>query len=233
MFGRSDMSPPDIDMPDGSLTRKAAQKQRIISEFWEKWSTSYHQTLVKYHRWILKHRNARPGDVVMMLDKEVSKGKFCIGIIDSVKVDDDNQIRKVIVKYKVRAKNTDPPTVLRPTTYKYTERNVRGLALLIKAEEIDNCENIDLDQLRLESRPGGEEDDESNESTPDGNDAEEGDDNNGSEEQEEGDENNSEDIHDDVQPQEEEENENNEDKERMLPPSSTGRKRMIPKKFLY
>ena len=233
MFGRSDMSPPDIDMPDGSLTRKAAQKQRIISEFWEKWSTSYHQTLVKYHRWILKHRNARPGDVVMMLDKEVSKGKFCIGIIDSVKVDGDEQIRKVIVKYKVRAKNTDPPTVLRPTTYKYTERNVRGLALLIKAEEIDNCENIDLDQLRLESRPGGEEDDESNEGTPDGNDAEEGDDNNGSEEQEEGDENNSEDIHDDVQPQEEEENENNEDKERMLPPSSTGRKRMIPKKFLY
>ena len=123
--------------------------------------------------------------------------------------------------------------MLRPTTYKYTERNVRGLALLIKAEEIDNCENIDLDQLRLESRPDAEDNDESNEGTPDGNDAEEGDDNNGSEEQEEGDKNNSEDIHDDIQPQEEEDNENNKDKERMLAPSSTGRKRMMPKKFLY
>ena len=239
MFGRSDMSPPDIDIADGSLTRKAAQKQRIMSEFWDKWSTSYHQTLVKYHKWLLKHRNARSGDIVMILDKEVSKGRFCIGIIDRVKIDDDQVIRKVIVKYKVRAKTTDDPLELRPSKYKYQERNVRGLALLVKAEEIDNYENINVDELRLQDRP-----DEHDNSDHDGNDGRADEQDNIEEEGNEDRDDDHEDNegHEGTDDHDEEDNNSNsevkiddqdqEENERALPPTSSGRKRQIPKKFL-
>ena len=144
MFGRSDMTPPNIDVPENSLTRRAAHKQKIIAEFWDKWSGSYYQSLVRYHKWQLKTRNAVVGDVVLILDKETSKGKFCLGIIDSVKVDNDGQVRKVIVKYKTRPKSDNLSSV-----FKYTERNVRGLALLVKAEERDELVK-DFDLVRTQ-----------------------------------------------------------------------------------
>ena len=148
LFGRSDREPPtfDVDISDNNLTRRAAHKQRIIAEFWEKWSGSYYQSLLKYNKWRYKDRNAEPGDIVMILDKEVAKGKFSPGIIDSVKTDDDGIVRKVIVKYKVRQKDK---TV---NNFKYTERNVRKLALLITVQERAETENIDLDIVRLAAK---------------------------------------------------------------------------------
>ena len=82
----------------------------------------------------------------MILDKEVAKGKFSSGIIDSVKTDDDGIVRKVIVKYKVRQKDK---TV---NNFKYTERNVWKLALLITVQERAETENIDLDIVRLAAK---------------------------------------------------------------------------------
>ena len=146
LFGRSDMEPPAMEISDTSMTRRAAHKQRIIDEFWSKWIQSYHQTLVKYHRWTQKFRNSTPGDIVMILDKEGwRRGKFCLGIVDSVKVDPDQQVRKVVVKYK-----TKPRPDQQRNVFKYAERNVRGLALLIKAEEREDFENTEVDNARFD-----------------------------------------------------------------------------------
>ena len=144
MMGRSDMEPPNLDITDTSLAKRASHKQKIIAEFWDKWSSSYFQSLVKFHRWQSKSRNATAGDVVMILDKEAPKGKFIVGIIDSVKVDPDNQVRKVIVKYKTKSVAANLGNV-----FKYTQRNVRGLALLIKAEERGELTDLDLDNTRF------------------------------------------------------------------------------------
>ena len=78
-----------------------AHIQRIISDFWSKWSSSYYQTLVKYHRWRLKTRNAEPGDVILVLDRERPKGKFTLGRISTVQTDADNIVRKVTIKYEL------------------------------------------------------------------------------------------------------------------------------------
>ena len=86
LLGRSDRDPPDVVVADMSLTKRAVYKQKIMSEYWEKWSTSYYQSLMKYSKWKYKSRNAEPGDVVMILDKEHSKGKFALGVVDSVKI---------------------------------------------------------------------------------------------------------------------------------------------------
>ena len=84
-------------------------------------------------------------------------GKFTIGQISSVKTDSDGVVsvktdsdgvvRKVTVKYKLnQPKNTGVNYSESP--YKYAERNVRGLALLITAQEKRETEGVDTDILR-------------------------------------------------------------------------------------
>ena len=188
-------------------------------EFWEKWCNSYYQSLVKYHKWRLKYRNCEVGDVVLVLDKEAPKGKFTLGIIDSVKVDSDGLIRKVTVKYKL-PQNGDNLN-LNPMHYKYAQRNVRGLALLITAQEREQIQtngNIQIDVAR--SQEMSEEDASSSNSESNSDDEEP-----------------TEDPIDAKPSNDEEVEEANEasisknDESRILPPTSTGRKRFKPVKL--
>ena len=73
-----------------------------VLQFWERWSVSYYQRLVKYHKWRMKTRNCKPGYVVLLLDKEAPKGKFTLGEVTSVKMDEDQIVRKVMVRYKLK-----------------------------------------------------------------------------------------------------------------------------------
>ena len=66
---------------------------------------------------------------------------------DSVKKGNDNHVRKVTIKYRVPQKC--PANEYKPSQFRYTERNVRGLALLVAAEDRDKTENINIDDLRL------------------------------------------------------------------------------------
>ena len=76
LFGRSDREPPiNVDM-----------------------------SLIRFSRWKNAARNAEVKDMVLILATEFSKGKFAVCVIDSVKKDQDKKVRKVVVKYKVRAK---------------------------------------------------------------------------------------------------------------------------------
>ena len=58
---------------------------------------SYLQRLVIYHKWRLKDRNVKIGDIVLILDHEDSKGQFTLGEVTSVKIDEDDTVRKVMV----------------------------------------------------------------------------------------------------------------------------------------
>ena len=151
IMGRSSKSPPVDEIFDNNLTRKVAHIQRIVSDFWRKWSSSYYLSLVKYHRWRLQTRNAEPGDVILVLDREGPKGKFTLGRIASVKTDPDNIVRKVTVRYKLPQSGLDHK--LTPSPYKYAERNVRNPALVATAQECEEIENINIDEIRTFNRP--------------------------------------------------------------------------------
>ena len=146
LMGRSTKNPVQDGIFDNNLTKRMAHVQRIVQEFWSKWSSSYYQSLIKYHKWRLRERDAQPNDVVLILDKEISKGKFTLGIIDSVKTDSDGLIRKATVKYKLPSKGDTMELKTQP--YKYAERNVRGLALIVTAEERKQSEAIDIDDFK-------------------------------------------------------------------------------------
>ena len=94
-----------------------------------------------------------------MLDKEGPKGKFTLGIIASVKKDDDDVVRKVTVKYKLAQPKDQVDYQAKP--YKYAERNVRGLALIVTAQERKDVEGIDVDEIRFDKNIEVSDDDES------------------------------------------------------------------------
>ena len=124
-----------------TLTKKVKFMRDIVMQFWDRWSVSYFQRLVKYHKWRRKGRNARPGDIVLILDREAPQGRFTIGEITSVKIDEDKVVRKVIVRYKL--KNKGDGIEYTPSADKFLERNVRGLGLLVTAEErFENSEEV-------------------------------------------------------------------------------------------
>ena len=155
IMGRSDKAPPEGEIFDNRLTRRVSHIRRLTEEFWRKWSQSYYLTLVKYQRWKLKQRNAEPGDVVLILDKEGPKGKFSLGLISSVKTDPDDVVRKVTVKYKLGQSGLNHNLV--PSPFKYTERNVRNLALVVTAQEAKEVEEINLDEIRFNNRKENDE----------------------------------------------------------------------------
>lgn len=116
LFGRSDREPPsNVDM-----------------------------SLIRFSRWKNAARNAEVKDMVLILATEFSKGKFAVCVIDSVKKDQDKKVRKVVVKYKVRAKK-------HTKHYKYTEKKVRGIALLVTAQERLETETVDMDLKRFDT----------------------------------------------------------------------------------
>ena len=203
--------------------------QRMVTEFWKRWSTSYYQSLVKYHKWRLKTRNAEPGDVVLVLDKEGPKGKFSLGIIASVKKDDDDVVRKVTVKYKLAQPKDKVDYQAKP--YKYAERNVRGLALVVTAQERNEIEGIDIDKCRfnknIEMSEGEEsQTDEENDDHPSENEAKSNENDDKSDENDDKSSENDDHTNGNV---EEESNSHLDD--RKLPATSTGRKRWKPNKL--
>ena len=79
----------------------------------------------------------------------LGKGQFNRGIIESVKLDPDNIVRKVIVKYKVRNNKGNSESDFKPfeKNFKYAERNVRGLAFLVTVQERSETEKVNLDEV--------------------------------------------------------------------------------------
>ena len=120
-----------------SLAKKVRFMRSIVLQFWERWYESYYKRLIKYHKWMNRKRNASPGDMVVILDRESPKGKFTLGEIVSIKIDEDNIVRKVMVRYKLKNPRGKSHA---SGAEKFMERNVRGLALVVTKEDLDSKE---------------------------------------------------------------------------------------------
>ena len=147
MMGRSSKAPPIGTFESSSLARKLQFTRSLVVQFWERWYTSYYQRLVKYHKWRTKFRNAKPGDIVLILDREAPKGKYTLAEILSVKTDADQVVRKVIVRYKLNKSGEGDEYT--PVADKFVERSVRGLSLVLTAEERNS--NLDCGNNPIEN----------------------------------------------------------------------------------
>jgi hypothetical protein len=63
--------------------------QTAVEDFWEKWIQLYAPSLIVRRKWHVITRNLRPGDIVMIADKNVMRGEYRLGVVKEVFLDQD------------------------------------------------------------------------------------------------------------------------------------------------
>ena len=75
--------------------------QRIADAFWKRWTEAYFPSLLIQQKWHTSHRNLRKGDVVIVQDSNLIRGKWRLGRVS--KADPslrDGFVRNVDIEYK-------------------------------------------------------------------------------------------------------------------------------------
>ena len=87
-------------MPDDSdliFHMKKTERYQIIqditSDFWKRWAEEVIPESVLRQKWHETGRNLRIGDVVLMHESSAIKGKYTLGIVDSVRESADTLVR--------------------------------------------------------------------------------------------------------------------------------------------
>ena len=101
LLGRATIKNPGGWQPQGSNPRNRYYLvQRVIEEFWKKWTELYAPALVVRRKWDTTTRNLRPGDVVIVADKNTLRGEYRLGLVHEVFPGQDERVRRVSVRYK-------------------------------------------------------------------------------------------------------------------------------------
>lgn len=85
--------------------------QGLADEFWKRWKMEYLQTLQVRKKWQEDHPNLKPGDVVLMKDRESARNDWPLGIITKAFKSEDGKVRKVELDLM---KNGERVTYVRP-----------------------------------------------------------------------------------------------------------------------
>ncbi|KAK3082830.1 hypothetical protein FSP39_006584 [Pinctada imbricata] len=90
-----DVSPFPLFGPKDMLKSHWKHVQVLAEEFWRRWKDEYLHTLQKREKWFKECRNLKPGDIVLMRDKDNVRNDWPMGIIERTFPSQDGRIRKV------------------------------------------------------------------------------------------------------------------------------------------
>ena len=125
MLGRSTKAAPGGPWCNiGGHTRRLKFIQKLTDKFWEKWTHSYFPTLIVRSKWHVKHRNLKVGDVVLIQEENLRRGKWKTGVVTDTLPDENDLVRNVVVR-----------TVTETGVQTSLKRSVQRLVLLVPNEE--------------------------------------------------------------------------------------------------
>ena len=92
--------PPPGNFPRADIySRKYWRRvQHLADEFWRRWRKEYLQNQLKRTKWHNRRDNFRVGDIVLIVQDNVSRNEWNRGKIVNVREDSEGQIRSVFVK---------------------------------------------------------------------------------------------------------------------------------------
>ena len=103
-LGRSLFSLPDVEdevSANKSTTRQRyLYQQKLINYFWQRWREEYLQQLSVRQKWVNEQPALKIGDVVLISEDKVSRGKWPLGRVDELLPGRDGLIRTVVLKTK-------------------------------------------------------------------------------------------------------------------------------------
>ena len=72
--------------------------QSLVKEVWKLWTENYLPTLMKRAKWNGEERDLKIGDVVLIVDGNLPRGKWIMGIVKEVQANQDSRVRRATVK---------------------------------------------------------------------------------------------------------------------------------------
>jgi len=75
--------------------------QQVTADFWFRWSQEVTLEAIIRQQWHENGRNLQVGDIVLVHDQSPLKGKYILGMVESVKQSEDNLVRSCVVGYSI------------------------------------------------------------------------------------------------------------------------------------
>jgi len=96
LLGRATVQNPRCWQPQSSsLLNRYHFVQRLADSFWQRWCELCAPGLIVQQKWHTASRNLRPGDVVIVADKNSLRGSYRLGLVREVFPGSDGRVRKV------------------------------------------------------------------------------------------------------------------------------------------
>ena len=80
---------------------------RMINSFWKKWQRDYFPTLLVRQKWHVTKRNMKVGDIVLVQDSNVIRGKWKLGQVVNAEPGRDGMVRDVQICYRTQKQNKE------------------------------------------------------------------------------------------------------------------------------
>ncbi|KFD47056.1 hypothetical protein M513_12044 [Trichuris suis] len=111
LMGRAvpDLAPEIITGGEVSLKKRWRHAQFLANQFWKRWVKEYLPALIGRKKWFRPQRNFMNGDVVIIMEPDMPRGRWSLGRILEVFPRNDGVVRSALV----RANGT---TIHRPAT---------------------------------------------------------------------------------------------------------------------
>ena len=90
--------PPGVFVKGDHLDKKQWRKVQYLTDvFWKRWISEYLLTLTEREKWLKDQRNVRVGDLVLILEENVPRGKWNLGRITEVFVGRNSRVQSAKV----------------------------------------------------------------------------------------------------------------------------------------
>ena len=101
LLGRaSSRAPVDSFCKRNSIIKRMVFIDSLVDSFWRKWTNSYFPSLLIEQKWHHTRRNVAKGDVVIIHDKDLSRGEWRLGRVVDTIAGKDGIVRRIEIQYK-------------------------------------------------------------------------------------------------------------------------------------
>lgn len=102
LVGESSMVVPEPNVKDDTISplQRWRITQKMLNNFWTRWSKEYLNRLQQRHKWQTKAEGPRVGDLVILKEADLPPAKWLMGRVTDVNPGPDNEVRVVTLKTK-------------------------------------------------------------------------------------------------------------------------------------
>ena len=132
LLGRSSSRVPSGPFQDAvSCKIRFEFVQKIVNDFWKRWTLYYFPALTCEQKWHTERRNVQVGDLVIFHDSNVLRGQWKTALVEEVYPSSDGLVRKVLLKYK----NIDGGKAYHGGKYTLVERPIQKIVVILPVDD--------------------------------------------------------------------------------------------------